>query len=248
MSNIIDSSLKKKSEEWYSLAGEFDFTRGPETDRQIDGFVEGYKDRQDAKRATLARTQAALANNVSASITLAKDEKETSMPVKVLTVILIAFLWTIAAGFVVELFDKRFNSAKDVTNLIGQDVICIFKGTPESGLDKLYYKNNDRYNNPELYLSILNRRMTGEGIKRLFLYNCSDSNMSVINDKMAEQMKDVELKNVENKEKEFILDVKEDEGVLLLVKGGVTEKESLYKLAELMNDLKVKCAGVVFAV
>ena len=58
----------------------------------------------------------------------------------------------------------------------------------------------------------------------------------------------IEIKDVKEKDKEFFLDLKEDEAVLLLVKGGVTEKEPLYKMVGLMNDLKVKCAGVVFAV
>lgn len=156
-------------------------------------------------------------------------------------------LCRLVAGFFMAVFDKRFESATDVSDLTGQDVVCVFKKDPEPGLDRFYYKRNDRYRNPERYLAILEKTEADAGVNRLHLYNCSGSDLSVATDKISSCVKNINVSNVSDADREsFYLNVAEDEAVVILVKGGDTSRRDFVEIMEHLKAVNAKCAGVVF--
>lgn len=243
MGNIIDATLKKKTPEWGSVVGTFEFTKGDVVDKPIDGFQAGYKAGQDSKRALLSQNQAAIAN----AATVNKATKEAPLSRQLLIVAIIAILAAIVVGGIAAIYGRRLETATDVYDITGEDVLCVFKNEPESGLDKWFYKKNDKYYDPALYLSIADRKLANEGTKKVFLYNCSDTDVSGAVSSIADTMKSVEVVSVDKENnKDFFLKMADNEGVILLVKGGETQKRDFLRMQEHLEDVGVKNAGVVF--
>lgn len=246
----IDSEMKNKADKYGELVGKYEMVLAQETDRAVDGT--DLRNKQTAKKTGLTNLEkelteldtkapASSASGTSSSFFIGK--KNT------LICILIGIFCGLAVGFVMAVFGKRFESATDVSDLTGQDVVCAFKKDPESGLDKMYYKKNDRYNNPERYLSILDKNMEDAGVKKLHLYNCSGSDLKAVTNRIRQAMKGVEVSAVSEEKKEsFYLDIPENEAALILVKGGDTTRRDFIEVMEHLKAVSVKCAGVIFAV
>lgn len=248
--SAIDSELKSKAEKYSELTGKYEMVLAQETDRAVDGTT--LRNAQTAKKTGLTNlekeltelaTKAPASSASGASSSFFIGKKNT------LICLLIGIFCGLAVGFVMAVFGKRFESATDVTDLTGQEVVCAFKKDPESGLDKMYYKKNDRYNNPERYLSILDKNMEDAGVKKLHLYNCSGSDLKAVTDRINQTMKGVEVSAVsEEKKDSFYLDIPENEAALILVKGGDTTRRDFIEVMEHLKAVSVKCAGVIFAV
>lgn len=245
MGDIIDATLKKKTPEWISTVGAFEFTTGPVVDKPVDGFQAGYKAGQDTRRALLSQNQAAIAN----AATVNKATKEAPLSRQLLIVAIIAILAAIVVGGVAAIYGRRLETATDVYDITGEDVLCVFKKEPESGLDKWFYKKNDKYHDPALYLSIADRKLANEGTKKIYIYNCSDEDVSGAVSSIADTMKSVEVVSVDKENsKDFFLKMADNEGVILLVKGGETQKRDFLRMQEHLEDVGVKTARVVFTV
>lgn len=250
LETAINTELQSKEEKYSNLVGDFDLISAQEVDRAIDGT--DFKNKQNAKKTNLKnlekeieelekKTAASPDSGASSSFFIGK--KNT------LICILIGIFCGLAVGFVMAVFGKRFESATDVLDLTGRDVVCAFKKDPESGLDKMYYKKNDRYNNPERYLSILDKNMEDAGVKKLHLYNCSGSDLKAVTDRIGQAMKGVEVSAVsEEKKDSFYLDIPENEAALILVKGGDTTRRDFIEIMEHLKAVSVRIAGVIFAV
>lgn len=248
--SAIDSEMKNKADKYGELVGKYEMVLAQETDRAVDGT--DLRNKQNAKKTGLTnlekeltelatKTPASSASGASSSFFIGK--KNT------LICLLIGIFCGLAVGFVMAVFGKRFESATDVSDLTGQDVVCAFKKDHEPGLDKMYYKKNDRYNNPERYLSILDKNMEDAGVKKLHLYNCSGSDLKAVTDRIGQAMKGVEVTAVsEEKKDSFYLDIPENEAALILVKGGDTTRRDFIEVMEHLKAVSVKCAGVIFAV
>ncbi|MBO4808332.1 MAG: hypothetical protein J5537_04760 [Lachnospiraceae bacterium] len=248
----IDTELRSKNEKYSSLVGAYDLVLAQEVDRAVDGT--DFKNKQNAKKTNLTNLEKELselekkapANNASTTA----GARGLFIGFKnILVCILAGIFCGLAVGFVMAVFGKRFESATDVSDLTGQDVVCAFKKEPESGLDRMYYKKNDRYRNPERYLSILDKNMEDAGIKKLHLYNCSGSDLKAVSDRICGVVKSLEVADVSDGDRErFYLNIPENEAVLILVKGGNTTKSDFIEIMEHLKAVSVKCAGVVFAV
>ena len=245
MGDIIDATLKKKTPEWISKVGAFELTMGPVTDKPVDGFQSGYKSGQDSKRGLLSSNQQAIEN----AATVNKLTQDAPLSKQIMIVIIFALLLGIVAGWMAAIFGQRFDTATDIYDITGEEVLCIFKNEKETVLDRWFYKKNDKYHDPELYLSIAERKMANEGVGKVYLYNCSDADLSDVAAKIGQVEKTIKMTTVEKgNERDFFLDMKEKEEVIVLVKGQVTEKRRFLRMREHFNDLGIKIAGVVFAV
>lgn len=246
---VIDSTLKKKIPEWFSIEGEFSLSKGPDTDKTVDGITAGYKKNQDAKITALTSAQAAATAAATAATSTNKDtKKEASMVSKTLSVLLIAFVCAVLAGLFAAVNRRRFDTSKDVSDLAGDDVICVLSSGKVSWLDKRFYRNDDTYQNPDTYLSISEKRMTDSGIKRVYLYNCTENDMTTACDKLSGKMKKLEIMPVSEDNSDFYLNVQDDEAVVILVKGGTTRKDAYMRITEHLFALGIKYSGVVFEV
>lgn len=246
--SAIESELKNKADKYGELVGKYEMVLAQETDRAVDGTT--LRNAQTAKKTGLTNlekelteldTKAPASSASDASSSLFIGKKNT------LICILIGIFCGLAVGFVMAVFGKRFESATDVSDLTGQEVVCAFKKDPESGLDRFYYKRNDRYRNPERYLAILEKTVADAGVKKLHLYNCSGSDLSGASEKICSSMKNINVVNVADADREsFYLGVAEDEAVLILVKGGDTSRRDFVEIMEHLKAVNAKCAGVVF--
>ncbi|MBR5336707.1 MAG: hypothetical protein IK152_01855 [Lachnospiraceae bacterium] len=243
--NVIDTSLKEKSPEWYSLAGEFEFSRGPETDKTVDGITNGYKKIQDSKLSALATAQATVTNVATTTTTVTKDG---TMVEKILAVFAIAFVCAVIVGFIVAMFRRRFDTATDVYDLTGDGVLCVVKNDKERGLDKMFYKKDDRYQNPGTYLSILDKSLSDSSVNNVYLYNCSGADLASIGNRISEQMENINVNYVPEEDKEFYLNAKENDAVIILIKSGVTEKRTYMRMIDHLKTLGIRFRGVIFAV
>lgn len=249
LETAIDTELQSKKEKYISLVGDYELVTAQEVDRAIDGT--DYKNKQNTKKTNLTNLEKEI-EELEKKVTVIDNSGGASLFIgkkNTLICILIGIFCGLAVGFVMAVFGKRFESATDVSDLTGRDVVCAFKKDPESGLDKMYYKKNDRYNNPERYLSILDKNMEDAGVKKLHLYNCSGSDLKAVTDRIGQAMKGVEVSTVsEEKKDSFYLDIPENEAALILVKGGDTTRRDFIEVMEHLKAVSVKCAGVIFAV
>ena len=153
------------------------------------------------------------------------------------------------AGCLIAVFGRKFNTATDVSDQTMSEVLCIIKADHESGLDRMYYKKNDRYHNPDRYLSILEKNMENSGFSKAHLFNCSDADVSRAQDQIKNAMSHTEISVVPaDRRDDFYLDVKENEGVMVIVKAGATERRDLMMLNEHLDSVKANYLGVVFAI
>lgn len=252
LKTVIDNEIRSKNEKYSALIGKYEMILAQEVDRAVDGT--DFKNRQNAKKANLTNLEkeiGELQKKVpSANAATGGGVQGMFIGMKnTLICILVGIFCGLAVGFVMAVFGKRFQSATDVSDLTGQDVVCAFKKDPESALDRLYYKRNDRYQNPERYLSILGKNMEDAGVKKLHLYNCSGSDDEAVLSRISDTIKSLEVCGVSDENRErFYLDIPEDEAVLILVKGGDTSRRDFIEIMEHLKAVNVKCAGVVFAV
>lgn len=245
LSDIIDSTLKKKMPEWIKTVGSFEITPESVVDKPVDGFTSGHKSVQDSKRKLLEQHQ----SDVEAAAITQKTTKEAPLFRQLIVVIIVAILAGIIVGGITAIYRRRFDTSTDVYDITGDDVLCVLKSEPEKGLDKLHYKKNDKYHDPELYLSIADRKMADSEIKKVYIYNCSEADASTAAEKIAGQLKSVEVVNVDKESsRDFFLKMTDKEEVLLLVKAGMTDKREFLRMREHLTDIGVKSAGVVFAV
>jgi len=246
----IDAELKSKADKYSELVGKYELVLAQEVDIAVDGTT--LRNGQTAKKTGLTNLEKELAELATKAPASSASGASSSFFIgkkNTLICLLIGIFCGLAVGFVMAVFGKRFESATDVSDLTGQDVVCAFKKDPESGLDKMYYKKNDRYNNPERYLSILDKNMEDAGVKKLHLYNCSGSDLKAVTDRIGQTMKGVEVTAVsEEKKDSFYLDIPENEAALILVKGGDTTRRDFIEVMEHLKAVSVKCAGVIFAV
>ena len=249
LETAIDTELQSKKEKYISLVGDYELVTAQEVDRAIDGT--DYKNKQNTKKTNLTNLEKEI-EELEKKVTVIDNSGGASLFIgkkNTLICILIGIFCGLAVGFVMAVFGKRFESATDVSDLTGRDVVCAFKKDPESGLDKMYYKKNDRYNNPERYLSILDKNMEDAGVKKLHLYNCSGSDLKAVTDRIGQAMKGVEVLAVsEEKKDSFYLDIAEIEAALILVKGGDTTRRDFIEVMEHLKAVSVRVAGVIFAV
>ncbi len=252
--DVIDSTLKKKQPDWIALAGEYELTPGPVTDKPVDGNISGHKGTQDSKRAVWTQYEAAVtaaktAAESAASTGKSLASKEKPMSVRLITVFLVAVIFGIVVGGLIAIYDRRLFFATDVEDVSGKDLICIIKKEPESGLDRMFYKREEKYKDPGLFLSILDKKFADEGIKRVFLYSCSYGDTRDSLAKVSECLKGVEVVNVLPEDgRDFFLNAKEDEAVILFVKAGITEKKALFDMTGHLESVGVKCPGTVLEV
>ena len=245
LTDIIDMTIKEKTPEWASKIGSFELNRGLMTDEPIDGFASGHKAAQDEKRAILSQNQAAM----ETALTTKKETSAAPLSKQLVISAIIAFLAAIIVGAINSVYERRFYTSTDVYDIIGQDVISVLKSEPEAGLDRLFYKKNNKYHDPDLYLSIVDRRMAESGTKRVYLYNCSEEDLTVASEQIKKYIKNVETVNVDtSNNRDFFLNAARDEEVIILVKSGKTIKGDFLLMREHLDDLKIKVAGVVFVV
>jgi|GEM_PF-5969029 len=247
LETAIDTELQSKKEKYISLVGDYELVTAQEVDRAIDGT--DYKNKQNTKKTNLTNLEKEI-EELEKKVTVIDNSGSASLFIgkkNTLICILIGIFCGLAVGFVMAVFGKRFESATDVSDLTGQDVLCAFKKDPEPGLDRFYYKRNDRYRNPERYLAILEKTEADAGIKKLYLYNCSRSDFSGASEKICSCVKNIAVMNVADADREsFYLGVAEDEAVLILVKGGDTSRRDFVEIMEHLKAVNAKCAGVVF--
>lgn len=251
LESAIDAELKSKTERYSAIVGKYELVFAQEVDRAVDGT--DFDKKQESKKTNLTNLEKELAaiekKATTTGTTVGADQGLFIGLKNTLICALLAIFCGLAVGFVSAVFGKRFQSATDISDLTGQDVVCAFKKEPESGLDRLYYKKNDRYQNPERYLSILDKNMEDAGVKKLHLYNCSGSDLKAVTDRIGGVMKTVEVLAVsEDKKDSFYLDIPEDEAALILVKGSDTTRRDFIEIMEHLKAVSVKIAGVVFAV
>lgn len=252
LSEVIKAVVKEKEKEWYSVAGEFTFVQGPEYDRTVDGYTAGIMEGQMSKRTRYATIEQTVEKNsvVLASGSTAKaasESKNVSRIVKLLVVALISLVAAIISGLVAALFDKHFNTSADVYDLTGEEVLCTLKSEPVKGLDRLFYRKDERFCEPELFLAMANKQLVDKGCKRAYLYNCSDDDVTEAVSLIENNVKEVEVIPVPDKNsKDFFLNAKEDEAVIILVKGGRTSKRFYARIRERLDTVGAGYQGTVF--
>ncbi len=244
----IDAELKSKADKYSELVGKYELVLAQEIDIAVDGTL--LRNAQTAKKTGLTNLEkelTELATKASAYSASAASSGFFIGKKNTLICLLMGIFCGLAVGFVMAVFGKRFESATDVSDLTGQEVVCAFKKDPESGLDRLYYKRNDRYRNPERYLAILEKTVSDAGVKKLYLYNCSGRDLSNASEKICSCVKNIGVMNVADADREsFYLGVAEDEAVLIMVKGGDTSRRDFVEIMEHLKAVNAKCAGVVF--
>lgn len=247
---IIANELSSKADFYKALIGDYEIVLAQEIDRAVDGT--SLKDAQNTKKTNLTNLEKEISDleKRADTSTFAGGGSGILIGGKNILICLAAgFFVALCVVFLIAVFGKKINTSTDISDQLMRDVLCIIKKEPEAGIDKMYYMKNDKYRNPERYLSILEKNMVDDGINRLWLYKCAETDLFEIEERVKKIMNNVEVVPVPEQEKErFYLDVKENEGVVILTKGGDTRRDELIRIEANLNAVGVKCLGEIFAV
>ncbi|MBR5337751.1 MAG: hypothetical protein IK152_07185 [Lachnospiraceae bacterium] len=250
LEDIIAKGLASKADAYKALVGDYELVSAQEIDRAVDGT--NLKNAQNTKKTNLTNLEKEIGDlekRAATTTTSGGGAKGLFIGIKnTLICLFIGLFVALGIGFLIAVFGKKFNSATDVSDQMMKDVICIFKAGSETGLDKMYYKKNDKYHYPRTYLSILAKNMEEAGLKKLYLYNCSGADVSAVEGRITEIMDNVEVVSVPQERDNFYLEMTESDGAVMLVKGGDTRRSELSRMRDHLDSVKANWLGTIFVV